>query len=207
VGAVDVDDVEARSARELSRRDPVGLDALDVFTLHRLRHHEGIEITRQLRGCNRRPTRLAHGAVSARMMELDTGKRPVLVHLFAHERKAANVVRVPEPGGYGRHLVRIEADRAVFGTDRRPAALRLRGAEPRLRPWLLDSVSCAVRYREEAIPHRLRPDPDRLEENVVSGVARQSPRVYARDPSHRLSTPTGLGGEHGDYVARRFPDA
>ena len=63
-------------------------------------------------------------------------------------------------------------DGAELGADRSPAALGLHRAEARLRGGPVGAEAGAVRHLIEAVPQDLRPDPDRLEEDVEAGVAR-----------------------------------
>src|SRR6476469_6419946 len=96
------------------------------------------------------------------------GQRAVLVRAVGHHPKRPHVLVVPQPGRHVRRLVRLGADRAVLGADRRPAALRLHPAEGGLRPGLLDPEAGAVRYLVEPVAQRLWPDPDRFEQDVVT---------------------------------------
>ena len=174
VAAVDVDDVEARVVRELRGANPVLAHPADVGELHRLGHDERVVVARQLGGPERRAARLAPVRVHASVRELDAGERAVLVGLVAHERQVAQVVLVPDPGRDDRPVVRIGRDERFLGVHGRPAALGFHAAEARLRAGLLGAEPRAVGHLVEAVPQRLRPDPDGLEKDVVLRVARHT---------------------------------
>ena len=106
------------------------------------------------------------------MVELAPGERPVLVRQVARRRQRAKVVVVPQAGRDEGRLVGVRADGAVLGADGRPAALGLHAAEVGLMERLLAAEADAVRHLVEAVAQRLRADPQRLEEHVVTRVAR-----------------------------------
>ncbi len=175
VPAVDVDDVEAGVADEPRRPHPVAPDAVDVLLLHRLGDDERVVVARDLRRRDRRPARLAVGAVSAPVRQLDAGERAVPVRLVGHQREVAHVILVPDPLGDDRVVVGVGADESLLGADGGPAALRLHPAEARLRARLLAPEARAVGHLVEAVSQRLRADLDRLEEHVMAGIAGHAP--------------------------------
>ena len=171
VRPVHVDDVEPGAARPLRSRDPLPLRPPDVGELHRLWHHHAVQVAADLRRRQLRQPRLAALGVDAAVPQLDPGQRTVLVRPVGHHLKRPHVLVVPQPGRHVGRLVGLGADRAVLGADRGPAALRLHPAEGGLRPRLLDPEAGAVRYLVEPVAQRLRPDPDRLEQDVVALLA------------------------------------
>src|ERR687891_5374 len=171
VAAVDVDDVEAGVARRPGRAHPVALDAADVRPLHRLGDDEVVVVARQLRGRHRRHSRLEGARMCTPVRELDAGERVEAVRLVAHEREVPEVVVVPEAGRDDGPEVRVDTHESLLGADRRPAALGLHAAEPRLGARLLAPEAGAMRHLVEAVPERLRPDADGLEEGVVARIA------------------------------------
>jgi hypothetical protein len=95
----------------------------------------------------------------------------VLVHRLAHDGQVGGVAVVPEPGGDERRLVRLGADGAVLRVDGGPASLGLQRSMTGLAARLANAEAGAVRNLVEAVPKRLRADPDRLEEDIMTGVA------------------------------------
>src|SRR3954449_12976643 len=108
--------------------------------------------------------------------ELGSGERSVLVEHVAHEAEVLDVVVVPEARRHAVRVVRFGMDRAVLRADRGVAALGLHRTEVRLVERLLRPEPIAVRDLVEAVLHCLRPDLDRLEEDVVLRVTRHSVR-------------------------------
>src|SRR5580704_15173982 len=73
-------------------------------------------------------------------------------------------------------------NRAVLGVDAGPAALGLERAVRRLESGPVRAGADAVRHLIEAVAQSLGPDLDRLEKNVVFGIARHKlcpPSCYA----------------------------
>src|SRR5437899_2569063 len=106
----------------------------------------------------------------------------MLVEHVAHDGQVLDVVVVPKPCGDTMRVVRLGRDRAVLGTAGAVAALGLQRAEIRLAERLLRPEAVAMRDLVEAVLHRLGPELDRLEEDVVFRVAR-----------HRAEPPCGRG--------------
>ena len=159
MSAVDVDDVETGSLRSPRRLYPLALHSPDVRHLHGLRC-DGLVIPGDLGGSEGRKAGLPVARVDASMMQLDAGEGTVGVHLVAHDAERTHVVVVPEPA---RRLGRLGADRAELGADRRPSAFGLHRSVPCLRPGF---------HLIEPVAEDLRPDRDRLEEDVMPRVAR-----------------------------------
>src|SRR5262249_30284133 len=109
-----------------------------------------------------------------------------------------HVAVVPQPCGDVRVLVALRVDGAVLRAHRGPAALCLHAAMTRLRPWLLDAESGAVRHLVEAVAQRLRSDAHGLEQHVVAGIARahaSSSRLRsAMNARISASTPSSIPG-------------
>ena len=184
VGAVDVDDVEARLAGAHGGVDVHLLDELDVVLVHVARVRVDLEVRRDLRGPARVVARLHAGRVRSAVPELDPGERVELVQAVAHDRQVAHVVVVPDARRHAMRVVRLGVDRAVLGAEGPPAALRLHAAVIGLEAGLLRARADAVGHLVEAILQRLRPELDRLEEDVVLRVARHT--VFL--PRRRLRT-------------------
>ena len=172
VGAVDVDDVEARLTGALGGLDVEPLHRPDVVLVHLLRVREVLEVARDLRGRAGDAARLHARRVGPAVPELRRREGPVLVEHVAHERQVLDVVVVPEARGHAVRVVALGVDRAVLRADGRIAALRLHRAEVRLAEGLLRAEAVAMRDLVEAVLHRLRADLNGLEEDVVLGVAR-----------------------------------
>jgi hypothetical protein len=172
VPAVDVDDVEAGVPRAPRGLDPVRLDAADVVPFHLLRRDERVVVARELRRGDGRHAGVARARVRAAVRELDARERPVRVGFVAHDRQVAQVVVVPDASRNDGPEVRVDADERFLGAHGSPAALGLHGAKAGLRGRLLASEPGAMRHAIEAVLERLRADPDRLEEDIVAGIAR-----------------------------------
>ena len=171
VRAVHVDDVEPGVTGAARRRRVETLELPDAGAVELARVAQLVQVGRDLtRSAGDLATRRALGRGAA-VPQLDARERAVPVRLFAHEREIARVVVVPQsrhrPGG----AVRLRMDRAELGADRCPAALGLRRAKPCLRAGPVGAEARAVRYLVEAVAQDLRPDSNRLEENVEPRVA------------------------------------
>ncbi len=117
--------------------------------------------------------------MGAGMPQLYSDKGSVLVSLLADEREVLAVLLVPEPGRRRHRVpVRLGVDRGDLDADRTPAAVGSRGPEARLRARPVTSEARRVGYLEEAVPDRLRPDAERLEQHVVCGVTSSHPKAY-----------------------------
>ena len=138
--------------------------------------------------------------MGTRMPELDSDEGPVLVRLLADERQILGVLFVPQ-SRRRRHRVpvRLGIDRGDLDTDGTPAAVGSRGSKTCLRSRPVTSEAGGVWHLEEAVPQRLRPDADRLEEHVVGRVAGSHPaRTVCRSPAVRKRPDEGA-----DSQARR----
>ena len=130
------------------------------------------------------------------------------VRLVAGRGEHPHVALVPHAGRHVRRLVGLLRDRAVLRVDGTPPALGLDAAVARLRPRLLGAETRAVRHLVEAVAQRLGPDPQGLEEHVVTRIASPSRRSMTDAPTatagdtgggapvrrRRLSPPPGNGG-------------
>src|SRR3989442_6013548 len=112
------------------------------------------------------------GGAGPAVPQLRGGKGAVLVEHLAHDGQVLDVVVVPKPRGDAMRVVRLGRDRAVLGTAGAVAALGLHGAEIRLAERLLRPEAVAMRDLVEAVLHRLWPELDRLEEDVVLRITR-----------------------------------
>ena len=126
-GAVDVEDVEAGIDGALRRLRVHLHDAADVVVVGLV----GVDLGDRGRGeavegggdiARREVVLDAAGA------ELDAGKRAPSMHLVGHVAMVDDVAFVPQRGAGRQRLVDLGMDRAGFGAERRPAALRLDGA-------------------------------------------------------------------------------
>ena len=175
MGAVDVDDVEAGLARADRGVDVHLLDGVDVVLIHVAGKDVQLEVGRDLRWPTWRRAGLHARRMRAAVPQLDPGECAELVQAVAHRREVAHIALVPDPRRDPRGVVRLGVDRAILGAARTPAALGLHATVVRLHPRLLRAGADAMWHLVEAVLQRLRADPDRLEEDVVLGVARHSP--------------------------------
>ena len=108
------------------------------------------------------------------VIQLEPRECPVRVGGIGHQPQGAHVVLVPEAGGDQRCFVRVRRERRILGADGGPAALGLDAAMRGLRPRFLGSEAGAMRHLIEAVPERLRSDPDRFEQDLVVLIQRFS---------------------------------
>jgi hypothetical protein len=109
--------------------------------------------------------------VYSTVRELDARERPVLVGVLAHEREVVRILGIPDAHRDDGPEVGVLAHEGLFRADGRPAAFGLHAAEAGLRAGLLRAEARAMRNGVETVPKRLRADPDRLEEDVVTRIA------------------------------------
>ena len=171
VCAVEDEDVEARVACPLAGVDVQLLHLADVLLVHLLAGAHERE-----RAPDRRRAACGHPAfqparVQAAVPDLHGGEGILLVEHVAHQAEVAHVPVVPEPCAHSVDVVALGPDRAVLRAHRAPAALGLHRPEVRLETGPLRARAVAVRDLEEAVGQHLRADLDRLEEDVVLGVA------------------------------------
>ena len=172
MGAVDVEDVEARidgaprgfrehrdDAGEIGVLRLVGVDLRDPGRGELVgggRDIAAAEIVREAAG----------------VTQFDAGECIPLVDRVGHVPVIDDVALVEQAGDDGDRLIGLGVDHAGFGAERRPAAFRLHLAVHRIGARPLDAGAGALRHLEEAVLQRLRADGDRLEERVVAGIAR-----------------------------------
>ena len=106
------------------------------------------------------------------MDELDAGQRAVRVHLLDQALVRRDVVVVPEAPLDEPADVRAGMDLHLLRADDRPAALGLDAAHHRVGRRVAVAHAVAVRHLEEPVARRHRTEGDRLEQDVVAGVAR-----------------------------------
>ena len=119
------------------------------------------------------------------MPQLDSDEGPLFVRLLADERQILGVLFVPQ-SSRRRHRVpvRLGIDRGDLDTHGSPAAVGSRGSKAGLRSRPVTSEPGGMWHLEEAVPQRLRPHADRLEEYVVGRVADSHPaRTVCRSPA------------------------
>ena len=109
--------------------------------------------------------------MNALVSQLDSRERPVALHCPAHGGQIAGIVGTPKIGAVGRNVVGLRRYGRERGANHRPATLGLHGPKMGLRVRLVGLEACAVGHLIEAITRQLRPDPDRLEQNVVFCVS------------------------------------
>ena len=172
VGVVDREDVEAGIAGPLAGVHVQLLDLADVVSVHLLAGAHERERTADLGRAARGDSALHAAGVGPAVPDLDRCERALLMDHVAHEAQVGDVALVPEPGADAVRIVRLRRDRAVLGRHGSPAALGLHGAEVRLEAGPVGAGTVAVRRLEEAVGQGLRADLERLEQDVVLGIAR-----------------------------------
>ena len=179
-----LEQVEARLFGALAGFDVHIDDAADVGLIHLVAVDAARREDRRQPLARRTPefARLERRRIAAAVPELYAGEAVVPVRDLAQVAKVDDIAAVPDACGRVRILVGLRMDRAILGEYGAPAALGLHAAEVRLRPGPLGSRPGAVRGLPEAVAQRLRPDPDRLEQNVVLGVAcHESPIILVTE--------------------------
>ena len=127
-------------------------------------------------------TAISPGLIWALVHELDPGERAVSVDCLDHASQGGDVLLVPEPRlGKGTDVAAV-VDLAFLGADRAPAAFGLDAAQRRLRAGVAVAHAGAMGHLVEAVFGRHRPDGNRLEENIVTRVARHDPAYQRPDP-------------------------
>ena len=128
------------------------------------------------------------------------------VNLFGHQGVGPDIRGVPKTGiGVGQ-IVGRRVNRAILRAHHAPAPLGLHGAQVRQHPRPQPSKAGAMGHLIEAVFRRDRPDPDRLEENVVARIATY--RGWPPAPSMRYAAQVlddlGIGKWLGNMPARKL---
>src|ERR1700730_7564873 len=130
--------------------------------------------------------------------ELHPRQGLVPVDLIAHVAQIDDVALIPQTRRVPGILVRFCVDRAELGADDPPAAFGLHTAKVRLSAWALRAVTRAVGCLPEAIAADLRPEADRLEENVVLWIS-----CHQTDLSGNALQAMGAGADSAPPDKRR----
>ena len=172
VAGVAIDDIEPNLAgAQHGRAMPTAVVA-DVRLVHGAGLHRRLPGHRLVRRPDRRLAAVVVGGAGAVMGELDRGERAVVVHGLGHQRQRGHVAVVPQSGFGKGQDVAGRMDVAFLRRDDGPAALGLDAAHGRLGARHDMAHAGAVRHLIEAVSGRLRADLHRLEQDVVTRVAR-----------------------------------
>jgi hypothetical protein len=171
LGGVDVDDIEAGVAGAQRGVAMPAPEFADIGFIHRARLVGNADRIGHVGHVHRDFVGKQVGAARAADPELGAGERAVLVHHLGHQRVRPDIALVPHRRVGMRQVVRGRMYRTILGTDHAPAALGFdaaqRGHHARSQP----AEAGAVRHLVEPVGRGDRPDPDRLEENVVACVS------------------------------------
>ena len=107
------------------------------------------------------------------MPQLDAGQRPVAVDASVMSGHVADIALVPQRGMRVGRVVGTRIDRAIFGINHAPAALGLYFAHGGERIGQEIAHAGAMRHLVEAVRRRDRPDPHRLEQDIVARIAQR----------------------------------
>ena len=170
IRADELDIIETRLTRALGGLDMKPDDVLDVVVVHLV----GIVLGVVAVGVFARATLGSKGfealGVAAAVPELDAGETVMAVDQVAHGAQVDDVAVVPQAGaGVGR-IVRIGADRTIFGAGDGPTALDLHGPEVSLGADAVGARVVAMGHAEKTVPCGFRADLDGLEQAIVFGV-------------------------------------
>ena len=136
--------------------------------------------------------RVPGGAVHRRraaMPKLHRRERAVGMHGLGHHRMGAHVGLVPERGEWKWAVVRRWMHRTRAGRDDGPAAFGLHAPERRADVRVGVGHPRGVRNLEEPVLRGLGADPDRIEQDVESRVARHRPAFVELSYSCAAATP------------------
>ena len=159
----------------------------DVLLVHRSSLDRVIVDDRPMRRPDWRQARPPVRDRRAVMHDLDRGERTVFVHCVRHQRHRRDVAIVPQASFVERFTVGARMDFGFFRRHHRPPAFGLDSTKPRKGLGLGPAYARAVRDLVKAVARRDRPDPHRLEQNVVTRIARHDGRI-ASIVSPRRST-------------------
>ena len=112
------------------------------------------------------------GVAVGRVRELDPGERAMGMDRLVHAGEDRDIAVVPEPALDQGRQVAGRMDVGLLCADHSPAALGLHRAHGDHRTRKDDAHAVAVRHLEEAVLGDDRADADRVEQDVISGVAR-----------------------------------
>ncbi len=110
-------------------------------------------------------------AVHPGIGQLDARQRPVGFHLFRHLAQLRNVLVFPQAQLDERCDFRSVMHLALFGENHRPAALGLDPAHGCRRRGVTIPAAIAVRHLVEPVLCGMRANLDRLEQNIIPGIA------------------------------------
>ncbi len=175
VAGVDVDEVVARRERAADGGAVPAPEVDDVGRRHRARLHGVRARHGEVRGRERRRAHVEVRRGQPREDELAAGERAVRVDALDEAGVHRDVAVVPEHALDERRDVGGVVELDLLRADDGPAALRLDAAHLRVRGRVAVAHAVAVRHLEEAVPGRHRPEPHRLEEHVVAGIAHGPP--------------------------------
>jgi len=172
VCCVDVDDVEARALRAFGGRRVPAAQVADIPFVHHPALHGIVAPSRPAPWAERFLPRVEVRRESTAVPELRARQRAVSMNFVDHQCLRAHILFVPQCGRRVGIVVGARVDRAVFGADDPPAALRLDFAHGGERLRSAVPHPGAMRDLIEAIGGRYGADLDRLEENVIPRIAR-----------------------------------
>ena len=171
MAGIDVDDVEARIEGAPGGGTVDAAQLGDIGLVERARLHRIDPVMHQVGRCERNFAAEAVGHVMAAVDKLDGGEAAVLVHRVSHEGKGGNVAIVPQAAFVGGAHVGAVVDFHFLGRNHRPAALGLHAAHARFGLREVIARAGAMRHLIKAVARRHRPDPHRLEQNVIARIA------------------------------------
>ena len=128
------------------------------------------------------------------------------VDLATEVGEVVGVVVVPEPAEGWDHPVRLGMDGGDALADGAPAAVGPHGAKARLRTRLVGSEAIRVGNLEEAVLERLRPERERLEQQVVRRLASGQLPGHSISPIGALQ-PSGTALSSGAVVIRPMSES
>jgi hypothetical protein len=144
----------------------------DVVEIHFLAIGQGLELRGVLARAARRGARFHVRRVRAAVPQLHASERIEAVDVIGHRPQVVHVAGIPDARRETVRVIRLGVNRAIFRVDAGPAAFGLERAVRSLKAGSIRTGADAVRHLIEPIAQGLGPDLDRLEQNVVFGIAR-----------------------------------
>src|SRR5262245_17847884 len=129
-------------------------------------------------------TRAEAGSISrvpyTEKRKLDTCESAVLVDAVTQEGQVTHIVVIADAGSEPGCVVPLNVNLAVLSVNGSPPAFGAHRAEMGLGTWVVDAEAGAVGCDIEPIAHRLRTDPNRLEQGGIRRSGRDSEMIIIR---------------------------
>ena len=170
VACIDIDDVETDFPCQQRRLAVPAAEVRDVRLVHGAGLQGVVAVHHGMRGRQRGNAAVAVVGVQPVMDEFDRGEASMGMDGVHRQPERRHAGLVPQPRLVGGRDVGGRVDFRLLGGDHAPSALGLDAAKRGFRIRVAVPHAGAVRHLVEAVGRGDRADPDRLEQDVVSGV-------------------------------------